>query len=110
MKLPITRDTTGCATSVTRSQVSRPSRPSSTLTAIARISSSCSAIRFGVKPRWKSAFSRSCFGGSMAMNIALWSSSGKIASVSAVTPPSSDEYVCQSRLTSCTWSAVVIDQ
>ena len=39
---------------------------------ISRISSSCSAIRFGVKPRWKSALRRSCFGGSMPMNIA-WS-------------------------------------
>ena len=46
---------------------------------IARIASSCSAIRFGVKPRWKSALRRSCFGGSMPMNIARVSSSGKIA-------------------------------
>ena len=30
MKLPITRETTGCATSVTRSAVSRPSSRSST--------------------------------------------------------------------------------
>ena len=37
---------------------------------ISRISASCSAIRFGVKPRWKSALSRSCFGGSIPMNIA----------------------------------------
>ena len=58
---------------------------------IARIASSCSAIRFGVKPRWKSTFSRSCFGGSMPMNIACVSSSGMIASVSAVTPPRSEE-------------------
>ena len=58
---------------------------------IARISSSCSAIRFGVKPRWKSALSRSCLGGSMPMNIAWISSSGMIALVSAVMPPRSDE-------------------
>ena len=58
---------------------------------IARIASSCSAIRFGVKPRWKSALSRSCFGGSIPMNIAAISSSGMIASVSAVMPPRSDE-------------------
>ena len=51
MKLPITRETTGCATSVTRSQPPRGATPSSTFSAIARISSSCSAIRFGVKPR-----------------------------------------------------------
>ena len=47
----------------------------------ARIASSCSAIRFGVKPRWNSAFRRSCFGGSMPMNIACSSSSGRIAFV-----------------------------
>ena len=35
-----------------------------------RISSSWSAIRFGVKPRWNSALTRSCFGGSIPMNIA----------------------------------------
>ncbi len=70
MKLPITRETTGWATSVTRSHVSRSSSPSRTPTVIARIASSCSAIRLGVKPRWKSIFSRSCFGGSMPMNIA----------------------------------------
>ena len=58
---------------------------------IARIVGSCSAMRFGVKPRWKSALSRSCFGGSIPMNMARVSSSGMIASVSAVMPPSSDE-------------------
>ena len=79
MKLPITRETTGWATSSTRSQVSRPSSWSSTSRAIARISSSCSAIRFGVKPRWKSALMRSCLGGSIPMNIACCSSSGRIA-------------------------------
>src|ERR687897_933005 len=46
----------------------------------------------------------------MPMNIARTSSSGMIASVSAVTPPSSDEYVFQSRLTACTSPAVVTDQ
>ena len=76
MKLPITRETTGCATSVTRSQVSRPSSRSSTSTAIARISSSCAAIRLGVKPAWNSALMRSCLGGSIPMNIARVSSSG----------------------------------
>ena len=58
---------------------------------ISRIASSCSAIRFGVKPRWKSALSRSCLGGSMPMNIACMSSSGRIAWVSAVIPPRSEE-------------------
>ncbi len=90
MKLPITRDTTGCATSFTSSQVSRPSSRSSTPITISRISSSCSAIRLGVKPAWKSAFSRSCLGGSMPMNIALTSSSGNTA-VTAVMPSRSDE-------------------
>ena len=70
MKLPITRATTGWATSSTRSQVSRPSSWSSTSRVIARIASSCSAIRFGVKPRWNSALIRSCLGGSIPMNIA----------------------------------------
>ena len=76
---------------------------------IARIRSSWSAIRFGVKPRWNSALMRSCLGGSMPMNIARTSSSGKI-SANTVTPPSSEEYVSQSRLTAWTSSAVVTDQ
>ena len=91
MKLPITRATTGCATSVTRSAVSRPSSRESTSIVIARIASSCSAIRFGVNPRWKSALIRSCLGGSIPMNIACCSSSGRIAFFSAVKPPISDE-------------------
>ena len=78
MKERITRETTGWATSSTRSMRSRPRRPSSTPTVMARIASSWSAMRFGVKPRWKSAFSRSCFGGSIPMNIAWTSSSGMI--------------------------------
>ena len=86
MKLPITRETNGCATSLTSSTVSLPSIPSSTSAAISRIASSCSSIRFGVKPRWNSALSRSCFGGSMPMNMAWVSSSGRIALVSAVIP------------------------
>ena len=90
MKLPITRETTGWATSVTRSQVSRPSSRSSTSTTIARISSSWAAIRFGVKPAWNSALMRSCLGGSMPMNIARMSSSGNTL-VTAVMPPRSDE-------------------
>jgi hypothetical protein len=109
MKLPITRETTGWATSLTRSQVSRPSRRSQAPVVMARISSSCSAIRLGVKPRWKSALSRSCCGGSIPMNIAWVSSSGRIAWVIAVTP-CADEYVSQSRLTACTSSARVTDQ
>ena len=91
MKLPITRETTGWATSVTRSHVSVTSSRSSTPAVIARIASSCWAIRFGVNPRWNSAFSRSCLGGSMPMNIARMRSSGMIAPVRAVTPPASDE-------------------
>ena len=86
MKLPMTRATTGWATSVTRSQVSRPSSRSSTALVISRIAGSCSLMRLGVKPRWKSALRRSCLGGSIPMNIAWLSSSGRIASVSAVKP------------------------
>ena len=108
MKLWMTRETTGCATSVTRSHSSRPSRRSIASTVIRLIASWCSAIRLGVKPRWKSILSRSCFGGSMPMNIARMSSSGMIPT--AVIPPRSDEYVCQSWLTSWTSSAVVSDQ
>ena len=91
MNEPITRETTGWATSNTRSHSSRPSSRSSTPTTICRISSSWSAIRFGVKPRWNSDFRRSCFGGSIPMNIARISSTGMTESLSAVTPPSSDE-------------------
>ena len=58
---------------------------------ISRICSSCSAIRFGVKPRWNRALRRSCLGGSMPMNIACCSSSGMIAFFSAVIPPISEE-------------------
>ena len=90
MKLPITRATAGWATSSTRSHVSRPSRRSSTLITIARIASSWSAIRFGVKPFWNSAFRRSCLGGSMPMNIACANSSGK-PPAAAITPPRSEE-------------------
>ena len=109
MKLPITRLTAGCATSVTRSQVSRSPSRSSTSTTIARIAGSWAAIRLGVKPAWKSILSRSCLGGSIPMNIARISSSGKM-SVTAVTPPSSEENVCQSRLTARMSSAFVTDQ
>ncbi len=98
MKLPITRETIGWATSETRSHVSGPRSPSRTFSAIARIASSWSAIRRGVKPAWKSAFRRSCFGGSIPMNIACASSSGKPAAATS-TPPRSEEYVFQSRLT-----------
>jgi hypothetical protein len=89
MKLPITRETAGWATSLTRSQVSRPSSRLSTSTTIVRISSSCAAIRFGVKPAWKSFLTRSCLGGSWPMNIALVSSCGSTETI--VTPPRSDE-------------------
>ena len=47
MKLPITRETIGWATSVTRSQVSRPSRRSRTSTTICLIAGSWAAIRAG---------------------------------------------------------------
>ena len=90
MKLPITRETTGWATSATRSQVSRPSSRSSTPLTMSLIRGSWAAIRFGVNPAWKSIFSRSCLGGSMPMNIARISSIGKM-STTAVTPPSSEE-------------------
>ncbi len=109
MKLPITRETTGCAMSSTMSICSRPSSRSSTLTAISRISSSCIAIRFGVKPRWKRALIRSCLGGSWAMNIEVINSSG-IAWVSAMQPPRSEEKVRQSRETAWTSAALVTDQ
>ena len=90
MKLPITRETAGWATSLTRSQLSRPSRRSSTPVTISRISPSWAAIRFGVNPAWKSALIRSCLGGSIPMNIARASSIGKTSSI-ATTPPSSEE-------------------
>ena len=77
MKLWMTRETAGWATSLTRSQVSRSPRRSSTRTTMARISSSCSAMRLGVKPAWNSALRRSWRGGSMPMNMAWMSSSGK---------------------------------
>src|SRR4051812_33322179 len=77
---------------------------------MARISSSCSAMRLGVNPFWKSCLTRSCLGGSMPMNIARESSIGKIDSLIAVTPPSSDEYVAQSRLTVAMSSGRVTDQ
>ena len=109
MNEPITRATTGWATSPTRSHVSRPSRRSSTPRVISRMAGSCSAMRRGVKPRWKSALSRSCLGGSIPMNIACISSSGMIASVSSVKPVA-DENVSQSRETAWTSSAVVTDQ
>ena len=89
MKLPITRETTGWATSVTRSQLSRPSSRSSTSTTIARIAGSWAAIRLGVKPAWKSIFRRSCRGGSMPMNIERISLSGNTPT--DVMPPSSEE-------------------
>ncbi len=90
MKLPITRETTGCATSVTRSHSSRPSSESRTPVVISRIVSSWAAIRLGVNPAWKRCLMRSCLGGSMPMNIARASSIGKTPEA-AVTPPSSDE-------------------
>ena len=55
-------------------------------TTISRIGSSWAAMRFGVKPAWNSALSRSCLGGSMPMNIARASSIGKTSSI-ATTPP-----------------------
>ncbi len=90
MKLPITRDTTGWATSFTRSTVSRPSMPSRVFFTISRIASSWAAIRLGVNPAWKSAFTRSCLGGSIPMNIARASSTGNTEETT-VTPPSSEE-------------------
>ena len=90
MKLPITRETIGWATSITRSHSSRPSIRSSTPVTIFRILGSWAAIRRGVNPAWNSIFRRSCLGGSMPMNIACISSSGN-ASITAVMPPTSDE-------------------
>ncbi len=109
MKLPITRATTGWATSLTRSACSRPSRRPSTSSVISRIRCSWSAIRRGVNPAWKRAFRRSCLGGSMPMNIARASSIGK-PPAARITPPFSEEYVCQSRLTAWMSSHVVTDQ
>ena len=91
MKLPITRETDrlgDVADQVAASRGPRGGRAPSI--AISRIRSSWSAIRFGVKPLWKSALRRSCFGGSMPMNIARASSIGKV-SANTVTPPSSEE-------------------
>ena len=90
MKLPITRETIGWATSITSSEVSRPSSRSSTPVTISRIAGSWAAIRFGVNPAWNSIFRRSCLGGSIPMNIARESSRGK-PTVAAVTPPFSEE-------------------
>ncbi len=90
MKLPMTRETAGWATSLTSSQVLRPSNLSSTLTTIVRIASRWAAMRLGVKPAWKRAFSRSCLGGSMPMNMARASSIGKPAAATT-TPPTSEE-------------------
>ena len=89
MNDPITRETIGCATSVTRS-ASCGSSESSTSTAIRRIAGSCAAIRRGVNPAWNRFFSRSWRGGSIPMNIACISSSGN-TSVISVTPPRSEE-------------------
>ena len=63
----------------------------------------------GVKPAWKSILRRSCLGGSMPMNIARISSSGNPSAI-AVTPPTSEENVFQSRLTAWMSSGRVIDQ
>ena len=57
MKLPITRETTGWATSVTRSQRLAALEPVEHPCTISRIACSWAAIRFGVKPAWNSAFS-----------------------------------------------------
>jgi hypothetical protein len=86
MNEPMTRATTGWATSPTRSHSSRPSRRSSTALVISRIAGSCSLMRLGVNPRWKSALSRSCLGGSIPMNIAWPSSRGRMEWRSAVKP------------------------
>ncbi len=48
---PITRVTTGPATSLTSSHSPRSATRSSTSLTISRIRSSCSPIRFGVNPR-----------------------------------------------------------
>ncbi len=97
MKLPMTLATTGCATSVTRSQVSWPSSASITRQVISRIASSCCAIAFGVNARWNSALTRSCFGGSIPMNMRWIRSTG--TAWSAIRMFDADEYVSQSRLT-----------
>ena len=91
MKLPMTRETTGWATSVTRSHVSRPSRR---VQDAGRDRADLVLVLgdpLRGEPRWNRDFRRSCFGGSIPMNIAEMSSSGMIASVSAVMPLGAEE-------------------
>ena len=66
------------------------------------------AIRFGVKPAWNNILSRSWRGGSIPMNIERISLSGNTPV--DVIPPSSEEYVRQSRLTVWMSSGRVTDQ
>ena len=72
--------------------------------------SSWSAIRFGVKPRWNSALTRSCLGGSMAdeHRRARARAGRSRRTRSRRRAPRSRSR--QSRLTACTSSAVVTDQ
>ena len=110
MKEPITRETTGAATSLTSSTSSWPSTRSRTRLTIPRMRSSCSAIRFGVKPRWKRALIRSCRGGSIEIICCCWPSSGIPKSSRTMIPPTYEEKVSQSRLTLRRSSARVSDQ
>ena len=87
MNEPITRETTGPATSLTSSTSSWPSTRSSTRLTIPRIRSSCSAIRFGVNPRWNSALIRSWRGGSIEIICCCWTSSGIPKSSRTMIPP-----------------------
>ena len=90
MKLPITRETTGWATSATRSHVSRPSRRSST----PHDDRADALLVVGDPLRREAALEERLdavvLGRVLPMNIARASSSGKI-SANTVTPPSSEE-------------------
>ena len=87
MNEPITRETTGPATSLTSSHSPRAATRSRTPLTIARIRSSCSPIRFGVKPRWNSALIRSWRGGSIEIICCCWASSGIPKSSRTMIPP-----------------------
>jgi hypothetical protein len=63
MNDPMTRETDRLGDVETEVGRSRALEPSRTRVVIARISSSCSAMRFGVNPRWKSALSGRAWAG-----------------------------------------------
>ena len=109
MKLEITRETTGWATSETSSQRSLALEPIEHVAGDRPDALLVVGDPLRREATLEERLTRSCLGGSWPMNIARTSSSGKI-SANTVTPPTSEEYVSQSRLTAWTSSAVVTDQ